>query len=89
MPLETTGVCSRVEVCPSIAAAWVLAKGDGIVPLVGARNRDRLDESLGALDVELRPSDLQQIERSVPPGTAAGTRYNAYLMGQLDSEKAA
>ncbi len=56
---------------------------------MGARNRDRLDESLGALDIELRPSDLQQIERSVPPGTAAGTRYNAYLMGQLDSEKAA
>ncbi len=57
------------------------------MPLVSARNRDRLDESLGALDIELRPSDLQQIERSVPPGTAAGTR--AYLMGQLDSEKAA
>ena len=64
------------------------AKGKDIVPLVGARKRDRLDESLGALDVELGPSDVEQIERTVPPGTVAGTRYNEYLMGQLDSEKA-
>ena len=71
-----------------LAIAWVLAKGKDIVPLVGARKRDRLDKSLGALDVELGHSDMEQIERTVPPGTAAGTPYNAYLMGQLDSEKA-
>jgi aryl-alcohol dehydrogenase-like predicted oxidoreductase len=71
-----------------LAIAWVLAKGKDIVPLVGARKRDRLDESLGALNVELSPSDVEQIERTVPPGKAAGTRYNAYLIGQLDSEKA-
>jgi aryl-alcohol dehydrogenase-like predicted oxidoreductase len=71
-----------------LAIAWTLAKGNDIVPLVGARKRDRLDESLGALDVELGPSDVEQIELTVPPGTAAGTRYNAHLMGQLDSEKA-
>lgn len=71
-----------------LAIAWVLAKGKDIVPLVGARKRDRLDESLDALDVELGPSDVEQIERTVPSGTAADTRYNAYLMGQLDSEKA-
>jgi len=66
----------------------VLAKGKDIVPLVGARRRDRLHESLGALDVELGPSDVEQIERTVPSGAAAGTRYNAYLMGDLDSENA-
>jgi len=71
-----------------MAIAWVLAKGNDIVPLVGARTRDRLNESLGALNVELSPSDVEQIERSVPAGKAAGTRYNAYVMGQLDSEKA-
>lgn len=69
-----------------LAIAWVLAKAKDIVPLVGARRRDRLDESLGALDVELGPSDVEQIERTVPPGAAAGTRYNTYLMGDLDSE---
>ena len=71
-----------------LAIAWVLTKGENIVPLVGARKRDRLDESLGALDIELGPSDVEQIERTVPSGAAAGTRYNAYLMGDLDSENA-
>ena len=42
----------------------------------------------GALDVELTPSDVERIERTVPPGAAAGTRYNAYLMGDVDSENA-
>ena len=69
-----------------LAIAWVLAKGKDIVPLLGARERVRLDEALGALDVELGPSDVEQIERTVLPGTAAGTRCNAYLIGQLDSE---
>ena len=71
-----------------MAIAWVLAKGKDIAPLVGARTRDRLDESLGALNVELSPSDVEQIERTVPPETVAGTRYNAHLLGQLDTEKA-
>ena len=70
-----------------LAIAWVLAKGKDIVPLVGARNRDRLDESLAALDVELSPSDVDQVESTVPPGAVAGTRYNEYLIGQLDSER--
>lgn len=71
-----------------MAIAWVLAQGKDIVPLVGARTRDRLDESLGALDVELGRPDLEQIDHAVPAGAAAGTRYNACEMGQLDSEKA-
>jgi aryl-alcohol dehydrogenase-like predicted oxidoreductase len=71
-----------------LAIAWVLMKGKDIVPLVGARKRDRLDESLGALDVALSLSDVEQIEHTVPPGMAAGTRYSTYLMGDLDSEKA-
>ncbi len=41
------------------------------MPLVGARKCDRLNESLGALEVELSPSDVEQIERTVPLGTAA------------------
>ncbi|MCU1250035.1 MAG: aldo/keto reductase [Edaphobacter sp.] len=70
-----------------LAIAWVLAKGKDIVPLVGARNRDRLEESLGAVHFQLSPSEVEQIELTVPPGTAAGGRYNAYLMGHLDSER--
>ncbi|WP_342360850.1 aldo/keto reductase [Terrarubrum flagellatum] len=70
-----------------IAIAWVMAQGDDIVPLIGARHRDRLTESLGALDVKLGASDLAAIEAAVPRGAAAGDRYAAYAMAQLDSEQ--
>jgi aryl-alcohol dehydrogenase-like predicted oxidoreductase len=69
------------------AIAWVLAQGPGIVPLVGARRRDRLGEALGALDLTLSEADLAAIERAVPPGRAAGDRYPAAAMAQLDSER--
>ena len=60
-----------------IAIAWVLAQGDDILPLIGARRRDRLAEALGALDLELSAADLARIERAVPAGAAAGDRYDA------------
>ncbi|POX36773.1 aldo/keto reductase [Streptomyces sp. Ru73] len=69
------------------AIAWVLARGEDIVPLVGARTRERLSEALGALDVTLDDGDLAAIERAVPPGAAAGDRYPANQMAHLDSER--
>jgi aryl-alcohol dehydrogenase-like predicted oxidoreductase len=69
------------------AIAWVLSRGEDIVPLVGARRRDRLTESLGALDLELSDADLETIERAVPAERAAGDRYDAHQMAMLDSEK--
>ncbi|MFF5924779.1 aldo/keto reductase [Streptomyces hydrogenans] len=68
------------------AIAWVLAQGDDIVPLVGARTRARLTEALGALDVTLDAADLAAIEEAVPAGAAAGERYPAAQMAHLDSE---
>lgn len=70
-----------------VAIAWVLSRGQDVVPLVGARRRDRLHEALGALDVELGESDLARIEDAVPVGAAAGGRYADFLMGELDSER--
>ena len=70
-----------------IAIAWVAAQGDDIVPLIGARRRDRLAEALGALDVRLTAEDLAAIERTVPKGAAAGDRYPKAQMGMLDSER--
>jgi len=70
-----------------VAIAWVLGRGADIVPLIGARRRDRLDEALGALDVELTDADLAAIEDAVPPGSAAGDRYNEHQMALLDSER--
>jgi aryl-alcohol dehydrogenase-like predicted oxidoreductase len=72
-----------------IAIAWVLSRGADIVPLVGARRRDRLEESLGAVEVALTPDDLAAIERAVPPGAAAGERYAPAQMAMLDSERTA
>ena len=70
-----------------VAIAWVLSRGDDIVPLIGARTRERLDEALGALDVELTAEDLARIEEAVPPGAAAGERYPEHGMATLDSER--
>ncbi|MBH1933316.1 aldo/keto reductase [Streptomyces sp. AV19] len=69
------------------AIAWVLAQGDDIVPLVGARTRERLAESLGALDVPLSADDLAAIEAAVPADAAAGDRYPTEQMAHLDSER--
>ena len=70
-----------------IAIAWVLGRGNDIVPVVGARTRDRLSEALGALSVDLTADDLARIERAVPAGAAKGDRYPAMAMAQLDSER--
>jgi aryl-alcohol dehydrogenase-like predicted oxidoreductase len=70
-----------------VAIAWVLSRGDDIVPLVGARRRERLHEALGALGLELTAEELARIEEAVPAGAAAGERYPAPAMGQLDSER--
>jgi aryl-alcohol dehydrogenase-like predicted oxidoreductase len=78
---ETRGVSVA-----QIAIAWVAQQGDDIVPLVGARRRDRLTESLGALDVVLSGEDLAAIEQAVPKDAAAGSRYAEAQMAHLDSE---
>ena len=70
-----------------LAIAWVLAQGEDIVPLVGARRRDRLTEALGALDVTLTGSELSRIEAAVPADAVAGERYAPAQMAHLDSER--
>ena len=70
-----------------VAIAWVLSRGSDVVPLVGARRRDRLAEALGALDVTLTADDLIGIEAAVPAGAVAGTRYDEFQMSILDSER--
>jgi aryl-alcohol dehydrogenase-like predicted oxidoreductase len=69
------------------AIAWVLSRGEDIVPLIGARRRDRLSEALGASEVALTEDDLAAIERAVPPDAAAGDRYDPAQMAHLDSER--
>jgi aryl-alcohol dehydrogenase-like predicted oxidoreductase len=84
--LRSVAASRNVSVA-QIAIAWVAAQGADIVPLIGARTRDRLAESLGALAVKLTPADFTAIERAVPKGAAAGDRYPAAQMRILDSER--
>ena len=70
-----------------VAIAWVLARGDDVVPLVGARSPERLAEALGALDLSLDADAVARIEAAVPAGSAAGSRYPDAQMAHLDSER--
>lgn len=70
-----------------MAIAWVLARGQDIVPLVGARRRESLNESLKALDLRFSTDDMARIEQAIPKGSAAGERYPVPLMAVLDSER--
>ncbi len=58
-----------------LALAWVLAQGNDIVPIPGTKRRRYLEENVGALNVTLTAEDLARIDRIMPPGAAAGTRY--------------
>jgi aryl-alcohol dehydrogenase-like predicted oxidoreductase len=71
-----------------IAIAWALSRGDDVVPLVGARRRDRLTEALGALELDLTADDLQRLDEAIPVDAAAGERYQPEQMAGLDSERA-
>jgi aryl-alcohol dehydrogenase-like predicted oxidoreductase len=70
-----------------VAIAWVMARGEDIVALVGARTPERLQEALGAEGLELTAEELSALERAVPADAAAGERYAAPQMAALDSER--
>jgi aryl-alcohol dehydrogenase-like predicted oxidoreductase len=58
-----------------LALAWLLSRGDDVVPIPGTKRRKYLEENVGALDVELTAADLGRIDEIAPKGVAAGTRY--------------
>lgn len=70
-----------------LAIAWVLARGEDIVPIIGARRRDRWSEAVGALDIQLTAGELADIEAAVPADQVAGDRYAAAQLAALDSER--
>ena len=82
------GVANELGVTVAQAAiAWVGSRGNDIVPLVGARTRTRLVESLGAVDVVLTDEQLAKIEAAMPADEVAGDRYPTAHMAALDSER--
>lgn len=70
-----------------VAVAWVLSRGQDIIPLVGARTRDQIRGVLGAFDLKLTPEELESIERTVSPTGIAGERYPREQIAILDSER--
>ncbi|WP_045200213.1 aldo/keto reductase [Rhodococcus sp. B7740] len=69
-----------------LAIAWVLSRGDDIVPVVGARTVERLAETIAASEISLTSEEVSRIESSVPKDAVAGERYAEAQMAQLDSE---
>jgi len=72
-----------------LAVSWVLAKGKSIVPLIGARTRAQLAESLGAVQVTFTAAELARVEEAIPASAVAGSRYDEHQMRILDSEHSA
>jgi aryl-alcohol dehydrogenase-like predicted oxidoreductase len=82
-------IATEKSVTPSqLAIAWALARGEYIVPLIGARKRTQLTEALGALSIQLNAEDLARIDQAVPHAQVVGTRYDEHQMRMLDSERA-
>ncbi len=70
-----------------LAVAWVLTRGEDIVPVLGSRTVKQVEEALGALELRLSDEELALLERTVPAQEIAGTRYDKVAMSHLDSEK--
>src|SRR3712207_505277 len=63
-----------------LALAWLLHRGDDIVPIPGTKRRKYLEENTGAADVTLTGEDMRRIEEAMPRGSAAGERYATWQM---------
>ena len=79
--LSIEAIAAEKDCTPAqLVLAWLLAQGDDIIPIPGTKRVARLEENLGALNVDLSAEDLQRISDAVPPGAAAGTRYPEPMM---------
>lgn len=77
-------VAQAIAATPAqVALAWLLTRGDDVVPIPATRRASRIDENAAAADLQLTPSQLAQLERAFPPGITAGTRYPEKQMGNM------
>jgi aryl-alcohol dehydrogenase-like predicted oxidoreductase len=73
---EVEAIATEKGVTPAqLALAWVLSRGDDIIPIPGTKRRSFLEENAAAVELELTAGELERLERSFPPGVAAGDRY--------------
>jgi aryl-alcohol dehydrogenase-like predicted oxidoreductase len=82
---EIARIAKKKDATPGqVALAWVMAKGEDVIPIPGTKKIERLDENLGALRVKLTEQETTAIERAVPPEAVAGDRYPAVSMASLN-----
>ena len=78
-------IAAARHVAPAqLALAWVLSRGDDVVPIPGTKRRSYLEQNLAAADIELTPEERARLDEVFPPGAAAGTRYPQALMGTIN-----
>ncbi|WP_308516370.1 aldo/keto reductase [Sphingomonas flavescens] len=84
--VDEVGSMAREKGCTTaqLALAWVLAKGDDVVPIPGTKHIRYLDDNIGALEVKLTEADLRRLDDILPPGAAAGDRYHAAGMQTIN-----
>jgi aryl-alcohol dehydrogenase-like predicted oxidoreductase len=78
MPLlrKIEEIAAQMQCTPAqLALAWLLAKGDDIIPIPGSKRRSRVEENAGAVEVALSAQDVAMLDEIAPPGIAAGERY--------------
>jgi len=78
-------VAAKKDATPAqIALAWLLHKGDDIVPIPGTKRRRYLDENIGAASIELDAGEMRELDDALPPERVSGPRYNERQMQYVD-----
>jgi aryl-alcohol dehydrogenase-like predicted oxidoreductase len=78
-------IAERLKVTPGqLALAWVLSKGNDVVPIPGTKRRKYLEENAGAVNLKLTPEEVTKLEAAVSPGAVAGGRYAEAGMKSID-----
>jgi aryl-alcohol dehydrogenase-like predicted oxidoreductase len=67
-----------------IALAWLLHKGDDIVPIPGTKRRSYLEENVAAADIVLSHGDMARLDSALPPDAVSGPRYTPQMMAMID-----
>jgi aryl-alcohol dehydrogenase-like predicted oxidoreductase len=67
-----------------VALAWLLQKGDDIVPIPGTKRRTYLEENLAAVSLKLEPDEMALLDQALSPEAVSGPRYNQRMMATID-----
>ena len=78
-------VAARKGATPGqIALAWLLHKGEDLVPIPGTKRRKYLEENVAAAEVQLTTAEMAELDAALPPEKVAGPRYNERMMATVD-----